>query len=154
MKVTIKKTGVKRVIDKNKIRLNKLQHPQKALNLATLLMRKWIDQNFVAEGRKHDNHALHWKDLSEFTLSLRRKGGKSHSDKILQDTGRLKTSWMLGANDKFGFVKSAVNYSGIHEYGKGTGRGSIPKRKIFPTQKQGEKIVLPAFEKFLEELAK
>ena len=58
---------------------------------------KWIQDNFKSQGKKSSKGA--WVELSDVTLSMRRKEGKGA--KILEDNGKLKDHWKhLYTHDK------------------------------------------------------
>ncbi len=60
-----------------------------------------------------------WVELSKKTLARRRKGKKdSNSDRILQDTGRLKQSVSVGRAGPHSYeVGSNLIYARIHQFG-------------------------------------
>jgi len=129
---------------------DKLNNMRPAHLQAAVVLDGWIQRNFKAEGGLHKDASLKWKPLSPITKNLRRG---EEPFKILQDTGRLKTGWDIFATSKSGFVKSRVTYSSLHEKG-GTsvlnGKSfKVPQRKIFPTIKQGGKIVLPVYQRYI-----
>lgn len=74
-----------------------------------VLTLNWINRNFATEGGMVGG----WKPLSPNTLAARRKG----SGRILQDTGRLRGSFIPRWNDKEASVGSAISYSRFHEEG-------------------------------------
>lgn len=145
--------GIDKVIRKTSNRISKLKNKRPVFLAAATKYRAWIGKNFDAEGGDHDRKSLKWKPLKESTIKRRRKGGKSKSDKILQDTGRLKGNWQVSATNNRGKVKSGVDYSVYHE--EGAKKRNLPRRKIFPTEKQAwNDIILPVFNWFLKQLAK
>jgi len=129
----------------------------KSINHASILtIDRWIQQNFEKEGGKHSESSLKWKPLSPYTLSVRRKGKKaklSGADvRILQDTGALKTRWIPKSNNKGSSLQSQVKYANDHEAGIRV--KNLPKRKILPTEEQGEEIIKPVYQHFIKELLK
>ena len=60
---------------------------KKYLNLIGVALLYWVDQNFKKEGIE-----IKWRPLSPNTIAARRKNGRGA--KILQDTGRLKMSFI------------------------------------------------------------
>lgn len=70
---------------------------------------------FQEQGRSGDP----WPELSEKTLARRRKGKKaSNSDRILQDTGRLKQSVSVGKAGPHSYeVGSNLIYARVHQFG-------------------------------------
>tara|TARA_Y100000310_G_C20643172_1_gene795099 strand:- start:1228 stop:1692 length:465 start_codon:yes stop_codon:yes gene_type:complete len=140
--------GDKELLRRMKRRQKKLgpSFMRKANKGAAILLDRWTQQNFRSEGGEHDEAALYWPPLSQATISRRRTGPGSGTAKILQDTGRLKSGFEITANRGFGRVENKVKYSVKHEFG----HGRIPKRKMFPTIQQGEKIVFPAYREFVK----
>jgi len=123
-----------------------IRRKRRAWNLAAVVeTEKWIKQNFVAAGTKHESGSLHWKRLSPATIAMRREGGGSGTPQILRDTGNLMNRWERSATASAGVLKSKQNYSATHEFGQ----GRVPQRKIFPTAKQGREIVKPVYEALL-----
>lgn len=122
-----------------------------AYKAAAILYRQWIGKNFIAEGRLHDNPSLYWKRLKRSTVKRRRKKGRGA--KVLRDTGRLSRDWELSSSKSGARVRSGVFYSSVHEDGtRNAGRNRnvvIPQRKIFPEDKQAQKIIAPAFNQHL-----
>ena len=115
---------------------------------AIILLDSWVQRNFEAEGTLHEGGNNSWPALKPSTLKARRKKGAG--GKKLQDEGNLKRDWDLVDSNKEGSLKSGHGYSRVHE--KGT--KNVPKRKIFPTIKQGKKIVLPAYNDFINKAIK
>lgn len=147
--------GIDKVIRKTTNRISKLNDKRPVYLMAATRYRAWIDKNFIAEGKLHDNKSLKWKPLKESTIKRRRKGKKEKEDRILQDEGNLKRDWQISATRRYGKVKSGHKYSSFHEQPKGRGKGKLPQRKIFPTEKQAwEDIILPVFNWFLKQLVK
>lgn len=122
-----------------------------AYKAAAVLYRQWVGKNFDAEGRLHDNSSLYWKRLKESTKRRRRKKGRGA--KILRDSGGLARDWDLFSSSTGARLRSAVYYSSVHNEGvSNAGRSRnvvIPKRQIFPEDKQGQKIIAPAFNKHI-----
>jgi hypothetical protein len=116
-------------------------------NLAAVgVYESWIKRNIDAGGTLHKSHR--WKPLAESTIERRRKGKKKRGHKILQDTGALKNRWFREATNEYGKIRSAVEYSSVHEYGK----KPVPQRRIFPERKQGNEIVAPVYEKRVQDV--
>lgn len=148
MKVDLKLKGMDKFVSKMKTAAGSMQR-MRATNLAAATVyRQWISKNFRADGGLHDDGSLKWERLKESTVKSRRKGKKTKkfpAAKILRDTGSLMRDWELTATEKYGKVKSKRFYSSIHEHG--SKKRNIPKRKIFPTDKQSRDIVKPVYEK-------
>ena len=147
MKVDLKLKGMDKFVSVMKGAVDSMQR-MRATNLAAATAyRQWISRNFRADGGLHDDRSLKWKPLKESTLERRRKGKKSSNSgaQILRDTGSLMRDWELTATEKYGKVKSKRIYSSVHEHG--SKKQNIPKRKIFPTDKQSRNIVHPVYEK-------
>lgn len=146
IKFTTNVTGATSVTRRMQKRKANIQNMRGAHLAAIIALRKWVDENFQAEGSKHSDFNLKWKPLSPVTIRRRREGNKkSLGTKILQDTGRLKTSFKYSATSVQGTLENQVKYSVTHE----EGTRKVPRRKIFPTIRQGEEIVKPAYEAFI-----
>ena len=91
----------------------------------------WINQNFQNEGSLVGG----WKPLATSTIARRRKG----SQRILQDTGRLRASF-----DLFGMritsesvtVGSTNSVAAYHEHG--TNR--LPQRRMLPNEQEATEL--------------
>lgn len=88
---------------------------------AGLALLEWVGRNFKAQGLESP-----WKPLSINTLAARRMGGRGAQ--ILQDTGRLRQSFVPGAQENIYrtsasevTVGTASEIAGVHEKG---GRGA------------------------------
>lgn len=147
---TVKMPGLKLFARKLKNIEKNVSDTKRLHGEVVVLYEQWVKRNFDVEGSNHDNRSLKWKPLSEVTVALRR----GQSRRILQDTGQLKQRWSRTFNEKQAVLKSAQNYSKIHEHGGQIKFGNqpvdIPQRKIFPEKKQGIKIIRPAVERYLK----
>lgn len=100
------------------------------LNLIGNALLKWVNDNFVREGIE-----VKWKPLSPATIALRRK----RSSKILQDTGRLRMSFVAKVDSVSQTV--AVGTEDVrapwHHYG-------TPPREITPKHGDYLTVMTPA----------
>lgn len=94
---------------------------------------KEINDTFKAQGKRQTPP---WPALSPVTISRRRKGGAGA--KALQDTGRLRASFVKRIRTKFVFVGSGVKYAPYHEFGTDDRR--IPQRRMTPTQQRAQAL--------------
>ena len=136
--------GVTALIKKTGVIQQRMKNRRPVFMAAVIEYEKWIKKNFQADGGLHDNAKFRWKPLKPETIAARRKGGGGAQ--ILRDTGNLMNRWERNATNNQGRIKSGVFYSGSHNEGD----GPIPQRRIFPTKKQGKKIVRPVFEHFVK----
>lgn len=150
IKFNMENRGLQSAIKKMSKRLDAIQNKRPMYKAASVVMLNWIDKNFKAEGKNHENSSLHWKKLSRITVKKRRK----NTTTILQDTGRLKQGWDIFSSNNKATVRSKVNYSEIHEKGGASiiegVTVTVPQRKILPTQQQGLKIVMPAIQHYIK----
>lgn len=115
-------------------------------NLAAIIqVDKWVQKNFKQEGSLSGGGSP-WKPLAPSTLAGRRKGRGVGSAKILQDKGQLKTRWKHTATARTAVLQSGVPYGDYHDRGTGT----IPKRKILPTQRMVKPILKRIYKAFLK----
>lgn len=118
--------------------LKKMPHKK-----AAVILFRWIQKNFQAEGALHNTNFGPWKQLSPATIARRRKGRGVGRPKILQDTGNLRQRWDVRGNKLSGSVKSRQDYSGDHE--RGDPSRNLPQRKILPREGQAQSLVFPVF---------
>lgn len=105
-----------------------------------------VDKQFRTEG---SHFGKKWAPLKESTIARRRRG----SSRILQDSGRLKTSFIdfgVKINRTQGIIGSMVEYASDHEFGMAD--RNLPQRKILPTQAQAKKILIPFLEASIEKV--
>ncbi len=85
-----------------------------------------------------------WPELSDKTLARRRKGKKaSNSNRILQDTGRLKQSVSVGQAGSHSYeVGSNILYARVHQFGaviRRKTRGAKVAERLLERAKKGRK---------------
>ena len=90
------------------------------------LLDRWVQKNFQKEGRLSTKSG--WAKFSEFN-SRKIKDPKA---KLLQDTGRLRSSFIPFYSLLTAGIGSGLDYSIKHEEGK----DGLAKRKMLPTKKQ------------------
>lgn len=98
-----------------------------------------ISENFDKES--HEGQP--WDRLSATTVARRRLG----SDKILQDTGRLRGSFVEEATTTSVRVGSPIEYAPTHEDGK----GNVPQRKMLPSKTLALSISVDVAGNFIKE---
>ena len=112
---------------------NKLLNVEKLASNPRPILDRWAVLGFrdvIDHFRKEEGPGGSWAALSQATLQMRRKGKKSRSDKILQDTGTLRNSLLPGSGlTRFEPTKvilsTRVEYGAKHEFGIG-----VPKRRF------------------------
>lgn len=143
----VKMKGADRIVKGMTKAAKKIENRKPANLAAAIEYEKWIKKNFQANGGLHENGSLKWKELDPATKKAKKKRGRNPNN-ILRDTSNLMLRWAITANNKFGKIKSMQNYSSVHEHG--SSKKGIPRRKIFPTKKQGQKIVNKVYELFVK----
>lgn len=98
-----------------------------------------ISDNFQTESHEGDK----WERLSPTTVVRRRLG----SDRILQDTGRLRGSFVQEATSNEVRVGSPIEYAPIHEDGK----GNVPERKMLPSRELALSVSVDVAGNFIKE---
>ena len=127
---------LKKHLTKVKGDLKDLKHP---LQKVTVALDRWVQKNFKGEGVNVGG----WKPFA--------RGGRINGDKIdtsaklLQDTGRLRASFIPFADKNKAGIGSALSYSIKHEKGI-----EVPQRRMLPTKKEFE----PTADKILNEEVK
>lgn len=123
MKVTPDLDRVKRDLKKRREKMSSLKTTMS--RVATFLDR-WVQDNFKTEGGKVGG----WKPLARGGRLITR-GGRTVLDKsakILQDTGRLRNSFLPFASMRNAGIGSKLDYSKKHNEGI-----DVVKRRILPT---------------------
>lgn len=119
-------TGLKEAIERmKKVGVKLAAHEY--LKLIGLHLLEWVDKNFKTEG-KAPGRLSPWKKLSPNTIAGRRKGSK----KVLQDTGRLKQSFVSSVHKSAQWVEVGTKDKKAPWHHFGTGAYSIkPRGKKF-----------------------
>lgn len=114
----------------------------------------FVADNFQTEGRAGGGAG--WKPLAPSTIARRRKGGRvGVGDRILQDTGHLKQSFIPGQSEnifrQFGGkgidVGTTVRYAPTHEFGS----GRVPQRKMLPMRGQAQDIAAKSIDAIIRQ---
>lgn len=93
---------------------------------ASVFLDQWVQKNFQSSGGKVGG----WKPFSPRTLEYIAKNDPGRLPaKLLMKTGRLRASFMPFATDEDAGIGSRLEYSAIHQ----KGRGRIPARPMLPT---------------------
>ena len=92
---------------------------------AAIFLDQWVQKNFRSEG----GNVGGWLPLKRRRNRGRDSGGRfTANDKILQDTGRLRLSFLPFATPKDAGIGSQLPYSILHE----KGLGFLPERRMLP----------------------
>ena len=120
---------------------------------------RWIDRNFQSEGGLLDDGK--WKALKESTKAGRRKGKRKlktaaqkrrFRHRILQDTGHMRQSFTMRADNSKVVVGTNVPYAVYHE--SDAPRKVLPRRRMLPTFEEiGPQLLVTAVN-YIEELKK
>ena len=119
-------------------RIKKLKNLKTVYSKVSIFLDRWVQTNFRTQGGKVGG----WKKLASGGRYVGKGKNKrfDKSAKVLQDTGRLKASFLPFANNKDAGIGSELPYSKTHEEGEG-----VPKRRILPLRKE----VWPAAKKII-----
>lgn len=132
------------VRQKYKDKIDSIKNLSAVYAKVSIFLDRWVQSNFRTQGDKVGG----WKKLA-LGGRRRKKGKKSTIDasaKILQDTGRLKASFLPFATRRNAGVGSELPYSKTHE----KGIGHVPKRRILPVNKE----VMPSVKKIVNKHVK
>jgi len=138
------------------VKLGILIESSEIAKVAGLDILAFVADNFQTEGR---SGGAGWKPLAASTIARRRKGGRAGlRDRILQDTGKLKQSFIPGQPEnvfrRFGGrgidVGTTLSYAPYHEFGG----GRIPQRKMLPTREKAQQIAAKSIEAIIRERTK
>ena len=122
------KSGVQvKFIDKDNLQLaiRKASAPESSriLRAVSVRMRGMQMEHFE---KQVDASGKGWKPLRPATLARRRKGPGVGGVRILQDTGRLKSSIVAESNRDEAIAGTNTLYAATHQFG----RGKIPAREF------------------------
>jgi len=143
--ITVKIINSKRLGRRFAVFYRKLDNRTLIYKKAVILIHGWIQRNFKEDGGlAHPGKG--WKSLRPETIWARQKGWGYYKPatidpQILRHKGFLKSKWRQTYNRRHGKVESSVDYGLAHHEGK----GNLPKRRILPTENQGDKLIKPLF---------
>lgn len=100
-----------------------LQHTESAHSRIAVFLDRWVQQNFRSEGRSVGG----WDPFAAGGRRLR-SGELDTSAKLLQDTGRLRASFVPFSSKRNAGIGSDLPYSKPHE----EGLGNLPVRRMLP----------------------
>lgn len=121
------KKEVEAMEKKLKERREDLKKGTEPMRRVSTYLDSWVQQNFKTEGEKTGQK---WEELQAGGRPIK-GGGIDTSAKILQDTGRLRASFLpFFFRDNAG-IGSDLPYSETHEEGIG-----VPKRRILPLKSE------------------
>lgn len=111
---------------------------------AAIFLDQWVQRNFKSEG----GNVGGWKPFAIGGRWL--KGtGLDTTAKLLQDTGRLRLSYLPFATKRNAGIGSELPYSIVHEHGLG-----VPVRRVLPVDKDVRGAILSMFEAHAKEAAR
>lgn len=104
---------------------------------AATYLDRWVQQNFKTEGGKVGK----WAPLKVGGRWSRRRGRRffDSAAKVLQDTGRLRQSFLPFVTRRNAGIGSDLPYAKKHEEGKGERGRKLPARRMLPKQKEVRK---------------
>jgi phage gpG-like protein len=114
-----------------------LKESKPAWKRVSIFLDQWVQQNFRTEGGKVGG----WSPFSEFNL----RALLDPSAKLLQDTGRLRLSFVPFATKNDAGIGSDLPYAEKHEEGE----GALPVRRMLPKGSEVKKDVREILEDFV-----
>lgn len=118
----IVKPTLKQVRARNQRRLKELRKTKNPNQKVAVFLDQWVQDNFKSEGGKVGG----WAPLK--AGGRRVKGVFDSTAKILQDTGRLRISFLPFASKTNAGIGSDIPYAKKHEEGE----GALPVRRMLP----------------------
>lgn len=100
-------------------------HPRTAMESIATVAWKDVMEHF----RNEEGPDSKWAPLKPATIAARRKGRGTASDKILQDTGRLRMSNRWRTLEDEAHIYTSIGYAGVHNNDE-RGTGKLPQRKF------------------------
>ena len=144
--INFKSAGINLLVNKFKKIENQFENKIPLYKRIGVNLLNEISNTFKEES--HEGRA--WKPLSIATISIRRKGGGRGRPKILQDTGTLKRSFVMDANNTRIKIGTPIKYASKHEFGF----RQIPQRKMLPSRKKALSLSVSIADKYFEEKLK
>ena len=130
--------SLKEMQKRNRKALKELKNFTASHRAVAVFLDQWVQRNFKSEGGKVGG----WKPLADSTVRGRRQGGGQGGAKILQDTGRLRASFVPFANKKDAGIGSDLPYAKTHEKGI-----NVQMRRMLPKEMEVSKDVKRIFDK-------
>lgn len=118
----------------------KLRHTEDAHARIAVFLDRWVQNNFRTEG----GNVGGWEPFAHGGRFLR-GGGIDTSAKLLQDTGRLRASFVPFKSRGNAGIGSDLPYSETHE----EGLGNVPKRRMLPETRDVRKDVAEIYDNFV-----
>lgn len=147
--LSMKVVGAKKLMRGLTAASKRLADPTPANKAAVITYEGWVKKNFIAKGGLHDGKYKNWKPVSNKYAKWKKSKNKNPAN-ILRLSNGMMRDWFRYADKKKGVLKSAKWYSSLHE----NGEGRMPQRKIFPSRKQGNTIVRPVYQAFVNKAVK
>lgn len=106
---------------------------------AATYLDRWVQKNFKTEG----GNVGGWAPLKFGGRWSQRGGGRffDSAAKVLQDTGRLRQSFLPFVTRRDAGIGSDLPYAKKHAEGKGEAGRKLPKRRMLPTQREVRKDI-------------
>jgi len=130
MKVRPSLEKVKRTFSERLKKINDASIPNKK---AAIFLDRWVQKNFQSQGGKVGG----WEAIDR-------------AGKILQDTGRLRSSFIPFAKRSDAGIGSSLKYSKPHDQGV----GNMPKRQILPERSDVEDDLFQIYDKHVHGLTR
>ena len=118
-----------------------LSETQQAHSRIAVFLDRWVQQNFRTEGRNVGG----WDPFAAGGRRLR-SGDLDTSAKLLQDTGRLRASFVPFSSRRDAGIGSDLPYSKPHE----EGLGHLPMRRMLPKLEEVHEEVTEIYDNFVK----
>ncbi len=121
---------------------------RKYFDLVGMRLLAWSDELFKKQGRAR-GRLLRWRKLKPSTIKRRRKGSK----KILQDTGRLRQSFVYKVHRSSEWVELGTQdeRAAAHHFGM---KPHLPARPLIPTVTNGREMATEILEAYVNKQLK
>jgi len=105
---------------------------------------RWVQQNFKQEGGLAQDGG--WAPLAPATRRARRRGANTDAgQRILQDSGQMRSRWKRTWTATRASIQSGVDYARYHQ----TGTQKMPRRAILPSEEQIAPVLVKIFKRFV-----
>lgn len=116
-----------------------LQQTRTANARIAVFLDRWVQQNFRTEG----GNVGGWEPFAYGGRVV--SGGIDVSARLLQDTGRLRSSFVPFQSRTNAGIGSDLPYSEVHE----EGLGNVPQRRMLPREREVRRDVREIYENFV-----
>ena len=135
--------SLKNLLARNQKRAGSLKKLEKPHGRIAVLLDRWVQTNFRTEGKNVGG----WAPFARGGRRLK-DGSIDTSAKLLQDTGRLRSSFLPFHSKRDAGIGSDLPYAKDHDEGLGK---RLPQRRLLPKTNEVFKDIKEIYDNFIDE---